>query len=114
MDRIVLERIYGHKVTTMESGKDALELIRNRYIQKEKPFDVILVNVRLLDMNGDLVADTIREFEREFNAKRQLIVGTTLDLFYKDLECAKSFDIIVLKPCIMEELNMTIVKELNK
>jgi CheY-like chemotaxis protein len=114
MDSLIFSRKYGYTVTTVEKGADALELIRNKYIQTGKLFDVILLSVRLSDMKGVLVANKIREIEFEFKAKRQLIIGTTPNLLDADLEGGKSFDKIVLKPCDWKELNTIIIKELNK
>ena len=114
LDSVIYTKNYGHTVTTVEKGVDALEIIKNKYIQTGKMFDVVLLSVRLLDMKGSIVADKIREMERECKAKRQLIVGTTPNLLDKDLKGCKSFDKIVLKPGDFQEINALIIKELNK
>lgn len=65
--RTALERM-GHTVTTAESGNEALE----RW--SEGHFDVVLLDVRMPDVDGDQVALTMRARERERGGPHALVL----------------------------------------
>jgi hypothetical protein len=68
--------ICGHTIKTIDNGEEALDIIINKFIQTNKLFDVILLNIKLSSNDsGVYVVKRIREFERENNVKHKIIIG---------------------------------------
>lgn len=81
---------FGHQVKTAASGMDGLKLFR------EADFDLVITDVRMPGMDGDVVADQIRE-----EKVRPPILGMSGTPWL--LEEAR-FDAVLEKPFPIEDL----------
>jgi signal transduction histidine kinase/CheY-like chemotaxis protein/HPt (histidine-containing phosphotransfer) domain-containing protein len=62
----------GHRITTVEDGRKALEAC------KSTPFDIVLMDVQMPEMDGLQATRAIREFEKESGSNRRVpIVAMT-------------------------------------
>lgn len=68
--RILLEDM-GIQVTTAESGKEAIEAVR------QKAFQLILMDIRMPNMNGVEASEAIRNLEATYHRKKTPIIALT-------------------------------------
>ncbi|MDY0040430.1 MAG: sigma-54 dependent transcriptional regulator [Desulforhabdus sp.] len=89
----------GHRVETAEGGKDALDLIENRY------FDLILLDLRMPDMDG---LETLREIKKD-NPEMDTLIVTAFGTIETAVEAMKAgARDYITKPIDIEELSLLI------
>jgi len=89
----------GHRVETAEGGKDALDLIENRY------FDLILLDLRMPDMDG---LETLREIKKD-NPEMDALIVTAFGTIETAVEAMKAgARDYITKPIDIEELSLLI------
>ena len=94
--KLTLERL-GHRVETVANGREALEAV------KRQAYDVVLMDVRMPEMDGLEATRQIREYEAlRQNGKRSFIVALTADVLTGDRE-----------KCINSGMNDFLSKPLN-
>ena len=94
----------GHRVTLAENGGKAFESLARQ------PFDLILLDVRMPDIDGIEVARRIRHTEREVCATPVPIIAVTADADAATREAclAVGMDDVLAKPIIPERLTRAI------
>ena len=98
--KLTLERL-GHRVETVANGIEALEAV------KRQTYDVVLMDVRMPEMDGLEATRQIREYEAlQRNGRRSFIVALTADVLTGDREkCINSgMNDFLSKPLIPEAL----------
>ena len=98
--KLTLERL-GHGVETVTNGLEALEAV------KRQPYDAVLMDVRMPEMDGLEATRQIREYEsRQANRSRSFIIALTADALTGDREkCINSgMDDFLSKPLNPEAL----------
>ncbi len=101
--KMVLEK-QGYKVTTVNGGKKALELL-----DKEK-FDLVLLDILMPEMSGDEVAKKIRKNSKLKNQKIAFLTVVTLREQGKaEMKKLNPADYIQ-KPFLMDEFRKRIKK----
>lgn len=99
-------RKLGFEITDIaDDGLIAVEKVLNA----EKPYDLILMDVRLPSMDGITATNKIRSSEQSKSSSRSLIIGLTA---YAERErcLAAGMDDFLQKPVILEELQGIIDK----
>jgi len=101
--QLLLEK-HGHSVAAARDGRAALRLV------EEEPFDLILMDVQMPEMDGLEAAAAIRKREAETGSRRIPIIALTAHAMSGDRErCQKAgMDGYVTKPIQPEELNRAI------
>lgn len=95
----------GHTVRAVDNSEEALDIIKVKFLQTKKIFDVILVNINLkYKESGIDIVKQIRKIEKEFDVKHKVIIGTTCDLISHSI-FAEHFDKIILKPYKTSDIN---------
>ncbi|MCG8613940.1 MAG: response regulator [Pseudomonadales bacterium] len=90
---------WGHKVTLVDNGRDALEL------SDSNQFDVILMDVQMPVMDGLTATREIRARERETNQHIPIIALTAHALKGdKEICLAAGMDIYLTKPLVADQL----------
>ena len=102
---ILLRLLYNANITEAVNGKQAL------YAFRQQPFDLVLMDVQMPEMDGLMATKLIREYERTTNNKRVPIVALTAGALKEELDLcfASGMDDTVTKP-ISPDL---IIKMLN-
>jgi CheY-like chemotaxis protein len=94
-------RHYDHQVVVASGGKQGLELFRAATIDNQ-PYEVVITDLGMPDMDGQLVARTIKaEFP---NTPVILMTGWGASVS-DDGDAIRCVDVVVGKPPRMEELN---------
>ena len=94
---------WGHDVTVANNGKVALELWSNP--PDEKPFDVILMDVQMPEMDGFEATAAIREQERSLGRHMPIVAMTAHAMKGDREQClASGMDGYVAKPIRQHEL----------
>ena len=60
----------GHAVTVVNTGREALDALQR------EPFDVVLMDVQMPDMDGFEATAAIREWERESGSRVRIVAMT--------------------------------------
>jgi CheY-like chemotaxis protein len=103
----VLEKM-GHTVTVVENGRQAVEMVR------ERPFDLVLMDVQMPVMDGFEATALIREDERKDAAagrvRRTPIVAMTAHAMSSDRQqCLQAgMDGYLSKPIVLKDLAETV------
>lgn len=100
----------GHKVEIARNGKEALELFLN------KPFDLILMDIQMPEMDGLEATRQIRIHEKNRSSVRTPIIALSASVFDEDKISAKDagMDGFVSKPIELQDLFSEIKKALGK
>ncbi len=100
----------GHQVTVANNGKEAVEKWQDAL--NDKPYDVILMDVQMPEMDGLAATQKIRELEQE-NGTHTTIVGLSAHAMKEDQErCLNAgMDAYLTKPVKSEKL-FTVLDEL--
>ncbi|MBC2606531.1 response regulator [Pelagicoccus albus] len=95
-----LSQYLGYDAETTNNGVDALSLL------KDKPFDIVLMDVRMAPMNGIEAAQKIRSGEAgDHNAKAYIIAVTAHALQGDKEKCLSSgMDDYLSKPLTLDRL----------
>ena len=101
----------GHTVTVAETGKQVLEMLE---MSHEPPFDLVLMDVQMPEMDGLQATAAIRE--REGGGKRLPIIAMTAHAMVGDKErCLQAgMDGYTSKPLQIQELLATIENVLHE
>ena len=92
---------FNHRVRVASGGKYGIELFCIA-ILKSEPYDVVIIDLNMPDVNGYEVARTIKD---EF-PKTPIIMMTAADITTKDAELMSTVvDAVSTKPPRMQELN---------
>jgi CheY-like chemotaxis protein len=94
----------GCIVEIANNGKEALELY------SRMPFDVVLMDCQLPEMDGYQAAEAIRRLERENNRNRMLLVALTANALSIDRDrcLAAGMDVYLSKPISLERLRQAL------
>jgi CheY-like chemotaxis protein len=92
----------GHQVVTADGGRPALRAAR------KEPFDVVLLDLRMPDIDGEAVARELRK-ERG-RGQRPVIIGLSADARRRTVEAATEagLDVFVPKPAGAEQLDIVL------
>ena len=109
-DNIVNQRLaqrllqkQGHQVTIAGNGREALQAVEN------EPFDLVLMDIQMPELNGFQATAAIRERERESGAHIPIIAMTAHAMKGDDERCfAAGMDHYVAKPIRAQELYQAI------
>lgn len=92
-----------------KNGLEACEIVRS------KPFDVILMDCQMPEMDGYMATLKIREYEREHNLQRSTIIAVTANAFDHDrqrcFDCG--MDDFISKPFTIAEINTMLINYLK-
>jgi len=108
----------GAKVTTAESGEQALEILQSKRAQKER-FDLIFMDVQLSGQDGYEITRIIRKMEADDSAELRgeitPIIAVTANAFPKDMSraMAAGMNDYLVKPIEIEALTAILVKWLD-
>ena len=92
---------FGHRVTVASGGKEGLELFRTAML-KNQPYEVVITDLGMPDVDGRVVARTIRAE----SPNMPIIMMTGWGVMMKeDGETVPEVDVVVNKPPRMHELN---------
>lgn len=91
---------WGQQVVLADNGRQGLQLL------KQRPFDLVLLDIRMPDMDGMEVARRIRRREREGRRARVPIIAITADVDAATFEACLEIgiDAVLPKPVIPEQL----------
>lgn len=92
---------YGVKVEFAISGENAIQLIKRRK-ENDELYDIILLDISLIGINGYQTADKIREIPG-YEKDKVKIVGLSASPVNEEL--AKSFNAYCRKPLSIKELS---------
>jgi hypothetical protein len=97
INRLYLTKLFaphGWEIHESESGEAALALI------KEHHYDVVLMDVGLVDMDGREATRLLRAWEQDTGARRTLVVALTAHAYQEDRErcIAAGMDGFLAKP----------------
>ena len=100
-----LERL-GAVVTRARDGGEAAQLAHMALIGEREPFDLILMDIRMPNLDGHEAARMIRQAERESGKPRTRIVALTANAFHEDRMAAAEagIDGFLTKPVDLNEL----------
>lgn len=105
-NRLILERYcdsWQIRHRSAASGADALELL-NDQLDRGQPFDLVLTDMMMPDMDGVTLAQAIRA-DRRFDASRLILITSyTGSALSKEAEQA-GFDCLLAKPLARDELH---------
>ncbi len=100
---------YQVRVYCAESGKKAIEMIL------ENQYDLVLMDYKMLDMDGIEAVQTIRQTENVENQTLPIVALTAnTTKIWKDFLIAKGFTDFLEKPIQVAELEQVLVKLLSK
>jgi CheY-like chemotaxis protein len=104
INRLVIEKFLsklGLQATTVDNGHQALDLIL-----RGEPFDLILMDLQMPIMNGQVTTQQIRKWEEESNHPRHQIIAFTADAFEETKTSCMAFgmDGVLTKPVTMRAL----------
>jgi len=111
-DEMILESVkdflafFGHEVAGASGGLRGLEMFRAA-IQKGEPYEVIITDLNMPDLNGYMVAETIKA--RSPETPVILMTGAA----YPGMEggaSSTSVDAVVNKPACIQELNALLLR----
>jgi signal transduction histidine kinase/CheY-like chemotaxis protein len=93
----------GHIVTEVSDGKELIELISPQLSGREKfdPFDLIITDISMTHMNGDVASLYIRSLEKQVSASRRIpIIAATAQALADrhDLIYRSGVDLVLVKP----------------
>ena len=94
----------GHTVTIANNGREAVEIFRSQ------PFDIVLMDVQMPEMDGVLATELIRDWQRT-SGIRVPIIAMTAHAMAGDREryLACGMDDYIAKPISRDELAITIL-----
>ncbi|MEB3767438.1 ATP-binding protein [Acinetobacter sp. MD2] len=106
---IVLEALLGElnvKMTKALSGQDAITLVQQQLEQKQKPFDLIFMDIQMPVMSGIDTTRAIRSLESTFDNIRFPIIALTAHALADEKQklLAVGMDDYVSKPIQIEQL----------
>jgi len=97
---------FDHRVTVASGGKHGLELFRNATLENQ-PYEVVITDLGMPDVDGQLVAQTIKAE----SPKTPVIMMTGWGTIMEDeKETDLSVDAVVSKPPCMQELNDLVLR----
>jgi len=96
----------GHSVTIAENGADAIDALKT---QSQPGFDVVVLDIRLPDMDGFEVAARIREL----TDWRMPIVAVTAHVARSEIKRRDTIDALLIKPFDPQELQRTLANLTN-
>jgi CheY-like chemotaxis protein len=97
---------FEHRVTVAAGGKRGLELFRTATLENQ-PYEVVITDLGMPDINGQLVAQTIKAE----SPKTPVILMTGWGMLTDDeRETDPSVDAVVSKPPCMQELNDLVLR----
>ncbi len=101
---------FGHDYTVANNGQDALHLVKNR------PFDLVLMDVQMPGIDGFQATHFIREWEKEQGGKRLPIIGMTAHALAGDRERCLSvgMDDYIAKPFHVDDFRDRLEKHLEQ
>jgi two-component system, sensor histidine kinase and response regulator len=95
--RLLVKR--GHSVVLAQNGREALEIL------EKQPFDIVLMDVQMPEMDGFEATKRIREKEKVSGAHQPIIALTAHAMKGDEERClAEGMDGYVTKPIKLEEL----------
>ena len=98
----------GHVATCASSGKQALEWV------EKKEFDLIVVDIRMPDLDG---VDTVKKIREVTASKNQRDIPVVFLTGYSDMvaiDRAKQYGEVILKPFNLEEFLSHVKQEIAK
>ena len=103
----------GHAVTLANNGKQAVEsFMASR--QAQQPFDVILMDVAMPEMDGLDATRAIREKEKELGGHMPIVAMTAFATKEYQLKCVEAgMDAYVTKPVRIDELDKVLIPLLD-
>jgi PAS domain S-box-containing protein len=118
MNRVVAAAMlnpYGLELVQAENGQQALELVRQT-AATSKPFDLVLMDVRMPVMDGHEATRQIRLWEAQTGQARLAIVAMTADAYAEDRQrCLDAgMDDFIAKPVQVEVLMQMLSRWLTK
>jgi CheY-like chemotaxis protein len=114
-DEMVLEGMkdflvyYGHRVGMASGGKRAIEIFRAA-ILKSEPYDVVITDMNMPDVDGYEVAEMIKA---ESPHTPVILISGAGKTMTDRASSAACVDIVLLKPIRMQELNDAIVQSVD-
>lgn len=113
VNRIMAQRLLekqGHKVTCAKTGLECLDLLR------QKPFDLILMDIQMPIMNGLEATHEIRTSDEFVQIRAIPIIGLTAHAMHEDKKRAleAGMDDYLSKPFEMEQLLTTLHRVISK
>ena len=106
-----LEKLFkkeGHVTTCASSGKEALEWV------EKKDFDLIVVDIRMPDLDG---VDTVKKIREARTNKNQPDIPVVFLTGYSDMvaiDRAKQYGEVILKPFNLDEFLSHVKQEIAK
>lgn len=111
-NKIILENYLisaGHNVTLVNDGTEVIQEFKKKNIDNrgDDAFDLIITDITMINMNGDVAASNVRTLEDQFlNGRRIPIIASTGHIFEEELERIKKagIDHILPKPLTENDL----------
>ena len=97
---------FEHRVTVASGGKHGLELFRTATLENQ-PYEVVITDLGMPDMDGQLVARTIKAESPQTPVIMMTGWGTIMD---DEREADLPVDAVVGKPPCMQELNDLVLR----
>jgi CheY-like chemotaxis protein len=96
----------GHRVMVASGGKEGLEMFRTTTL-KNQPYDVVVTDMRMPDIDGRQVARTIKA--ESPNTPIIMLTGWGA-IIRNDGDTTPGVDVVVSKPPHMQELNELLLR----
>lgn len=96
----------GHHVTVADNGKIAIGKLQQSWAGEIEPFDLVLMDVQMPEMDGLTATREIRELEKLNNQKTPIVAMTAHAMIGDREEClASGMDDYLTKPIRLQEIS---------
>ena len=101
---------YDIKLDIVADGKDAIKLFNKSIKNDRSDYDIVFVDINMLEVDGCKVAKYIRDLEKEFCIKRTPVIALTANKYYTKDDVLVNMDAYITKPINLKLLLNTINK----
>lgn len=105
---IIMLNNMGHEAVSAENGAEALE-IYNEELEAGKPFDLVISDLGMVEMDGITLSKELKKITPTIPFI--LLTGFSAVVRQEDME---NLDYLLSKPVVIDELQETISKIMNK